>query len=408
MNHQDAKNYAEKLTRETGTLHEVYEVTEGFYQVMPIVPPRHYDEPPAPPKKEFKTISLKQLMQKEFATNWLVEGIIERGNWGLFFGESASCKSFLVQEMAFCIAAGLPFHGKDTYQTKVLYVAGEGFPGLHKRFTAHVEIHGVCPDDNLHFSCQPADFMNAECAKNVAESIKQIGGVGLIIIDTLHRNMASGNENTAEDIGKFLYNIDVHLKDSGSYLDVAVLVVHHSGKGDKASARGSSSLFAAMDTVFKIERNVDDFVTVSHDKMKEWQPLPPMSFSIKPIRLSSGFDSIVLEQAEFVAKPKAKALSANSSKVLQCLNVALESDGITPPKSVVELFKDSPQNIPNKVTTIEQWRVLAYEAITVDSDKQNALKNAFYRARIDLEKNYQIGFHGAYVWKINTQSSIAS
>jgi len=33
MNYQDSKNHAEKLTRETGTLHEVYEVAEGFFQV---------------------------------------------------------------------------------------------------------------------------------------------------------------------------------------------------------------------------------------------------------------------------------------------------------------------------------------------------------------------------------------
>lgn len=90
---------------------------------------------------------------------------------------------------------------------------------------------------------------------------------------------------------------------------------------------------------------------------------------------------------------------------MQCLNKLIESDGIEPPQIVRDQFPDSPQNIPDKVVTVEQWRELAYDAITVDSPepdkKQNALKIAFQRLRSDLLKGYQIGLHGDYVWKID-------
>lgn len=439
MNHQEAKSYAEKLTQDTGKYHEFYEIADGFFAVNPVqsdnAPPA-YDYSPEPPayfeefdsgtvryenesvprtdKKTstFKTISLKELKQKDFSANWLIEGFIERGDWGMIYGKSASCKSFFVQEACFCVAAGLPFQGKTVQQSSVLYVAGEGFSGIAKRFNALIEHHDVSPDDTLHFSEQPADFMNEQCAKNIADRVREIGNVGLIVIDTLHRNMGSGNENSAEDIGKFLYNIDTHLKNDGvANFDIARLIIHHSGIGNDDRARGSGSLYAAMEVSYRVEKDANSVVTVTNDKMKNHQPPSPMSFNIKSVA-----DSIVLEHTDYVVKTKKQSLSDNAQKVFSVIATAMLSDAATQvPVEVIALYPDNPEFIPKRVISFDKLRELAYAVLTVDTKTGerdavlNAKKSALTRARADLKKAGYIAVHGSdYVWAINRENAVKS
>jgi hypothetical protein len=96
-------------------------------------PPVHFDELPSVhsgtqtefvPRTDkktsaFKTISLKELKQKDFSANWQIEGFIERGDLGMIYGKSASSKSFFVQGACFCVAAGLPFQGMSAHIERV-------------------------------------------------------------------------------------------------------------------------------------------------------------------------------------------------------------------------------------------------------------------------------------------------
>ena len=350
----------------------------------------------------FKTSSFSELMSENYEANWLIDGIIERGDWGMIYGKSASCKSFFVQEACYCVATGIPFHGKAVQQSSVLYVAGEGFSGLKKRFVALVERHSEYPSDTLHFSEQPADFMNEQCAKNIADRVREIGNVGLIVIDTLHRNMGSGNENSAEDIGKFLYNIDTHLKNDGVQdFDMARVIIHHSGLGNDDRARGSGSLYAAMEVSYRVEKTAHNIVMVINDKMKNHVPPPSMSFEIKPIA-----DSIVLELTDYAVIGKPKKLSDNAMNVFSAITQAIASDSAIPtPPEVIALFPDTPENAPKQVISFDKLREIAYKVLTVETTTgeleavQNAKKSALRRARTDLVKCGFIGVLGSdYVW----------
>jgi hypothetical protein len=148
----------------------------------------------------------------------------------------------------------------------------------------------------------------------------------------------------------------------------------------------------------------NDVVTMTNTKMKDFDPPKPLSFKIEKLE-----QSVVLEPTEFIKKPTVKKLSANASKALTTLNKVIEASGIDAPQEIRELYPDSPQNISDKVVTIEQWRELAYKAITVDSEpdkKQHALKTAFQRCRNDLEKIGSIGLHGDYIWRISTATNL--
>ncbi|OTE96629.1 hypothetical protein BCS42_03870 [Crenothrix sp. D3] len=353
----------------------------------------------------FKTLSLRELLNRKYVTNWLVKGVIERGNLALFFGDSASGKTFYIMDMCFCIAAGIYFKGKATKQGNVLYICGEGFSGLQKRFMALYQHYGVMPE-NLHLSERPAALMDIASALAVMRKIEEIGNVSLIVIDTFHRNMGGGSEDSAEDIGEFLKNVDGFLKPTGA----AVAIIHHSGHGEKGRSRGSSSIRAAMDVEYQVTKDqLTNRVTVTNTKMKDWQAPPPACFSMnvvnlldddnQPISDEDGelLTSVILEAAEPTTS-KSKALDGRQQDVLAELHKAIEKHGIPPTDDIKNLFPDSPQNIPDKVVHSDKWRELAYKVIDVNT--QDAKKKAFQRCTSALKTVYKIGFHDDYYWII--------
>lgn len=388
-------------------------ICEGGYRIepplpvfdAPPVPPRHYDEPTVPPKttlKTIETVSFEDLMSEDYTPNWLVEGLIEKSDLGLIFGSSGSGKSFLVLEMCYCIAAGIPFHGKKTKLGRVLYVCGEGYGGIQKRFGALHEKHKGILEGRLHLTRQSAALIDVESSKSVRNTMDSLGGIDLAVIDTLHRNFGAGDENSSKDFAILLQNVDKFIKSSGA----TVIIIHHSGNDSNGRSRGSSSIRAAMEVEFEVIKSADEIVTMTNTKMKNFEPPLPMAFKFTPIA-----ESVVLELTEFVKKASKKPLSSNALKSLQCLQKAIEQHGIAPPDLVRNEFPDSPQNIPDKVVTLEQWRVLAYEAITVDSEpskKQDTLRRTFMRIRKDLEADFIVGLHGEYAWKIQSQIDLDS
>ena len=350
-------------------------------------------------KNLFTAISFNELMEKDYVANWLVEDIIERETFGLVFGDSASGKSLLIQDMCFCVSAGIDWHGKQTQKGNVLYVVGEGQLGLQKRFKAISEKYRIKENSNLFISERPAALMCPEDTNEVRELIDSIGNVTLIVIDTLHRNFGAGDENSSKDFAQFLNNIDKQLKPCGA----TILAIHHSGHGDKDRGRGSSAIRAAMDFEYKVEKkNVDNILCFSNTKMKDFTPPPSMYFDF----ITQG-DSVVLKlNDEYKAKGSAKRhknLNGNSLKAFESLNIAIDSIGKKSPQVIIDLFKHDASKQPEKVVTIEEWRELAYTAMTVNGEdeknKKSALKKAFQRARQDILDLGYIGEHGGYYWK---------
>ena len=64
----------------------------------------------------------------------------------------------------------------------------------------------------------------------------------LIVIDTLARAIAGGDENKSESMGQLVVHADAIRKETGAH----VLFVHHSGKDQARGARGHSSLLSLI------------------------------------------------------------------------------------------------------------------------------------------------------------------
>jgi very-short-patch-repair endonuclease len=240
----------------------------------------------------------------------------------------------------------------------------------------------MCPDDT----------------NEVRELIDQIGNVTLIVIDTLHRNFGAGDENSSKDFAQFLNNIDRQLKPCGA----TILVIHHSGHGDKERGRGSSAIRAAMDFEYKVEKKqADKKLCFSNTKMKDFKPPEAMFFDFR----TEG-DSVVLELDDSYktkgGTKRDKPLNGNSLKVFQVLNKALKIAGEKPPQLIIDYFEHDRSQLPDKVVTVEVWREFAYPAMTVmgedEKKKTNALKIAYQRARKEIADKGHTGNHGDYYW----------
>lgn len=355
----------------------------------------------------FPFISARELTLKPIRINWLLDGFIERESLNLLFGEPGAGKSLFALDWAFCIAAGIDWHDYRTKQADVVIVAGEGYTGLSRRVKALEQKYNRLAPESLYISKRPAQLMDENNAQWVADTIKaKCSNPGLIIIDTLHRNI-EGDENSSQDIAKFISNLDNYLKPLGA----AVLVVHHSGHGDKQRSRGSSSIRAAMDGEFSATKG-DGGIVLSCHKAKDFEAFKPLQFSLNPVELEwldddgEPMTSVCLEyDGEAQPGNKRKKLSARVDAILNALSEAIENHGRGPTAEIKKKFAgfSGCGDDSRKVVHIDHWRELAYKTITVDAEESKKPKTkqmAFKRAREKLHDDGYVVVYGDYAWRL--------
>ncbi|MCQ8180518.1 AAA family ATPase [Methylomonas sp. SURF-1] len=352
----------------------------------------------------FPLIPAHRLTAEPVAIDWLLENIIERGSLNLLFGEPGAGKSLFALDWAFCMAAGIAWHGCRTKPVDVVVVAGEGHAGMARRLKALESKYQRQAPERLFISQRPANLIDETNAQWIADTIKaSCANPGLVIVDTLHRNM-DGDENSSQDIGRFIANLDGFFKPLGA----AVLVVHHSGHGDKQRSRGSSSIRAAMDGEFSATKDGGAIVLACH-KAKDFEAFKPLQFSLKPIDLEwCDDDGEPLTSVYLVhdgeAKPTAKKrkLSARDDAILTSLSEAIAAHGVEPTAEIKAKFGgfDSLRGNQQKIVNIEHWRELAYKAIVVDTNTEDAKRKAFKRCRDKLLNQGFTVEYDAYAWRI--------
>lgn len=213
--------------------------------------------------------------------DFLIDHLLETDAMAVLFGDPASGKSFIALDIAACVATGCDFHGHCVKTGPVFYIAGEGHNGLRRRLEAWEELRGrPLSDCAFHVSRRSAQFLDRECAAMVRLAVEGLardhGAPRLIVIDTLARNFGPGDENSTADMTRFVAALDTLRSD---YPESSVLIVHHSGHGDKDRGRGSSVLWGGVDTEYKVAKS-GDTITLSSHKMKDAPPPRPMTFNL--------------------------------------------------------------------------------------------------------------------------------
>lgn len=358
---------------------------------------------------DFKLVSANELMTREISHDWQIKGLFENESIGQIFGATGSGKSFVVLDMGYCIASGIDYHGRKTKQGNVVYICGEGFAGLSRRLHALQNKYKHDITDKFFISRQPAAFMDIGVTSAVCEAVKEVGNVSLVVVDTYHRNMGGGNENSADDFGVVLKNIDTFLKPLG----VTVLIIHHSGHMETNRSRGSSSIRAAMDFEYQTTLNSNG-LTLNNTKMKDATTPTPMLFDFVPVTLGKDEDGEAITSAylnykevgEHEGKKTRKKLNPRDDAILQTLNDAITKCGIDPTDDIKAKFGgfDSVVGKSQKIVLIDHWRELAYKSISADGDtpekKADSRKKAFKRCRDKLHADGYTVEYGDHAWRI--------
>ena len=324
-----------------------------------------------PPVKKPLFVDAADLLATLQPPRWLVKKWIAADSLTTLFGAPGSGKSFVAIDVACCVAAGQSWNEHRTATGQVLYIAGEGHVGFARRLTAWQAVHGAIPANRLFVSVRTIT-LDAGGAQAVLDAIGELSEVPLlIVVDTLATTIA-GNENDAADMALFIRC----LKTFQASTQAAVVVVHHTGHGDKTRARGHSSLHGAIDTELKVEL-ADGGRTLACTKQKDAEPPATVGFTLTTAVLGEDEDgdpitscTVSYGQPES-ATSKQRTPPAAQRIALKALETALVNHGET--------------HHGDLCVHLDEWRQAAYAAGIADTAE--AKQKAFSRTRTTLVSN---------------------
>lgn len=208
----------------------------------------------------------------------LVQGLLIADSLAWLSGKPGSGKSFLALDVAARVATGTPWHGRTTKKGRVLYVLGEGGSGLKARVRAweiarDLLMYGVW---FLPRAVQMLDTVQGPAFAMLCAELQP----ALIVIDTQARVTVGINENSAEEMGRFVDALD----GIRTATNACVLLVHHETH-EGARMRGSTALSGAAQTIIRCSRE-QGFVTAEVTKQKDGDPGSRMEFQMVDAGLS--------------------------------------------------------------------------------------------------------------------------
>ena len=248
----------------------------------------------------------------------LVDGWLDRDSLAILYGRSGDLKTFLALDFAQHVATDLPWHGHYVESHgSVLYVIGEAASSIGARTDAWEQHHLSHSSDRLHWLPMPVRlFRPDEASDGMLIELAVELAPALIVFDTLARNAVSADENSARDMGEVVDRAHRIRSLTGA----CVLLVHHSGKTADAGMRGSSALFAAMDSVIKCEAS-DGRLTITNEKDKNHASGGKVRLKAQPVA-----DSLVLVPQ---GDDDQTALRASDLAALECLRKIEVETGIS-------------------------------------------------------------------------------
>lgn len=227
--------------------------------------------------------------------------------------------------------------GSSRRRAGVLVVIAEGQGGYKKRIKAVIEKYQR-DDVPIWVVPEPVDLDRDSERLNewIACAEGEMGvPVGLVLMDTFSLMLGGGDESSNADVSLALNNLRKAV--SGR----SVLLIHHTGHGDKSRERGAYQIRGNADVRILVQRDeggTGKVVTVSNLKNKDDRLFDPINLSYEVIELGVDSDgdlitSLIIKETDL--KPK----------------VILKPDGNT--SAALEILKElSSQKTPQ----LNEWR----------------------------------------------------
>jgi AAA domain-containing protein/CHC2-type zinc finger protein len=223
------------------------------------------DWTPEAPESAFGAVRFVGLDTPARELEWLIKGVLTRGEVSIWYGLPGCGKSFLATDAGLAIARGLSWLGQRTRPGLVIYQAGEGGLGLKKRLRAYRLHHKVRADLDVPFVLLPSPinlFVSDADVDKLIEEIKAWAAfydapLELVVIDTFSAATPGADENAGKDVGPVLARCRRIANETGAH----VALVHHTPKGG-GSPRGWSGFLGNVDNAVEVVRTEDKVGTL--------------------------------------------------------------------------------------------------------------------------------------------------
>lgn len=345
------------------------------------------DWTPTPPESTFGAVRFADLDLPAKELEWLIKGIITRGEVSIWWGQPGCGKSFILTDAALGIARGGivdgRWFGQRVKQGLVIYQAGEGGLGLKRRLRAYRQFHNIPPGADLPFILLPSRINLWEADTDTDRFIEEIKAwkqfydapLELVVIDTMAAASTGANENASEDVGRVLQRCHRIAEQTGAH----VALVHHTPKGG-GSERGWSGIRGNVESSIEIIRTNDkieeeypnggrkvrDRREMWIRKQKDGEDGACWSFFLKPVELGKDqhgdaitscvvgrkdTDTAVSRDTAVIPPGYMRSKNPNTVPLLNALADALATAGRAPDDDAA---KSAPMG--TRAVTIAEWR----------------------------------------------------
>ncbi|HLM83713.1 MAG TPA: AAA family ATPase, partial [Candidatus Bathyarchaeia archaeon] len=295
-----------------GDITDYFEKYDGNPDELMLDLPKLVKKKASVDSSKLQPIRIDELMQMQFSENeWVIEKIAPSQGITIISGAPASYKTWLLLEMAKCIAGGTEFLQKfKCKQSNVLIVDEENHPNLIKK---RLESLGIQSDLPIHLLSQKNFIVTDEnLVKQILEICRE-RDIGTVFMDSLVR-INNAEENDASQMSKVFQSIK-KLCQAG----MTVILTHHERKETfvKSSAqnrlRGSSDISASADTHLSIRKDKDNpkKLIVEQAKNRYEMEMEPWEVDIKQEGNKISFAFAGAHNKEGRKKDEAKAIIAN-------------------------------------------------------------------------------------------------
>jgi KaiC/GvpD/RAD55 family RecA-like ATPase len=326
---------------------------------------------------------------------YVVKNVIGPGELMVIYGAPKSGKTFFATDMALHVATGVPWFGHRVHPGLVLYVASEMGRRAERRVKAWLDQR--LGDAAPPFAIVPKvvnllkDVDVERLVATIESLVAERGNPSLLVVDTLARSMAGGDENSAQHMGMAIAVAD-RLRD---VFNTATVLVHHAGKDASRGGRGSSALLGAADTYVLVEADQKGGHVATVEWSRDGEAGHRYGFKLPQIELGIDRDGetvttcIVEPSAEAAAKVAGKGVRRDVA--LDALREAISEYGDVMPES---------STIPRGVraVSLDRWKARWALRNGYEGSSGNSINVNFWKDKTALLKADKITISAPFVW----------
>jgi len=208
-------------------------------------------EPRTEKHRESEILSIAELFAKpEEPITWVVDQLLMAGGSSIFAGKPKAGKTTATRDLAYCVAKGFPFLGRQTRQGSVLAFFLEENETQNRDRLKRLGCTGEEP-----IFLKTGSIRRPDAVEWMIREVQE-RRPSLVIVDPLFKLVRVKDGNAYTEVSAALEPLTEVARDTGAH----VMFVHHLGKGEGTTSDkilGSTAIGGAFDTLLLLSRRDD-------------------------------------------------------------------------------------------------------------------------------------------------------